>query len=103
MALLLLEAGADPMYTCTTADGCQSLPPLTAVMHAIPTGEQALITHLLSPVQTDVLQQSPPIFPFEGMIRVCVLAANTAVAFAWQLLVVAVTPVLVLSLLLKLW
>lgn len=52
MALLLLEAGADPMYTCTTADGNKSLPPLTAVMHAIPTGEHTLFLQLLLPSPT---------------------------------------------------
>ena len=52
MALLLLEAGADPMYTCTTADGYESLPPLTAVMHAIPTGVYTLFIQLLLPFPT---------------------------------------------------
>ena len=48
MALLLLEAGADPLHTCTTADGCQSLPPLTAVMYAIPAGDPAHVTTFAS-------------------------------------------------------
>lgn len=49
MALMLLEAGADPLYTCT---GCESLPPLTAVMHAIPTGDQPITS-----LQTDLVQK----------------------------------------------
>lgn len=40
IALVLLEAGADPAYIGTTDDGEESLPPLTAVMHAIPPGGQ---------------------------------------------------------------
>lgn len=48
MALLLLGAGADPMYTCATVDGDESLPPLTAVMRAIPAGEQPLINQLIT-------------------------------------------------------
>ena len=48
MALMLLEAGADPLYTCT---GCESLPPLTAVMHAIPTGDQPLTSLQTHPAQ----------------------------------------------------
>lgn len=39
IALLLLEAGADPVYTCKTADGWQSPSPLTMVMLVIPAGK----------------------------------------------------------------
>lgn len=47
IALLLLEAGADPAYIGTADDGQVSLPPLTAVMHAIPPGGQDLIIQQL--------------------------------------------------------
>ena len=40
IALLLLEAGADPLYTCKTADEAESLAPLLAVMYAVPAGEK---------------------------------------------------------------
>lgn len=48
IALLLLEGGADPMFTCTMADGEQSLPPLTALIHSVPTGQRPLPMQLLS-------------------------------------------------------
>lgn len=47
IALVLLEAGADPAYIGTTHDGEESLPPLTAVMHAIPPGGQDFILQQL--------------------------------------------------------
>ena len=62
MALLLLDAGADPLYTCIMEDEQESIPPLLAVMRAIPTGMIPSLT-----LHDSLLQGSNPLARIIGV------------------------------------